>query len=274
MASTRSWSPRCPFCGFKTRTVHDSRRRKIGKLPVRRRCRSSRGNCGERHLETRPKFEGGLTRRLGCQLITSWSTMVAEHRRARRCWWMRPRCTNGTASSPSSKTATPAKSSPWCNTATPKPPKGSSSSRARSGAAASRLSSRTDRSPTRPSSRPTSAQRVTYSTGSISRPGSLTRSSTHLRDSTPGGTLCKNSTASTSPTAETVPCKRWIASPISTPPENSRSSTPSSTRSSRGATRYWAGTTPARPPTAESKAPTTSSRSSEKAPSASPTPTT
>jgi len=26
--STRSWS-RCPFCGFKTRTVHDRRRRKI-----------------------------------------------------------------------------------------------------------------------------------------------------------------------------------------------------------------------------------------------------
>lgn len=116
--STRSWS-RCPSCGFKTRTVHDTRRRKIRDLPVsgrrvtlvwlRRRFVCS--NCDERHLETHPEFEGGLTRRLARQLVadakvmsiravvrrhgldwhliqslvTSWAALVAEHRRARRC---------------------------------------------------------------------------------------------------------------------------------------------------------------------------------------------
>jgi len=118
VASTRSWS-RCPFCGFKTRTVHDRRRRKIRDLPMlgRRttlvwiRRRFVCDNCDERHLEIHPEFEGGLTRRLARglvadakvmsiravvrrhgldwhliqALVTSWSTMVAEHRRARRC---------------------------------------------------------------------------------------------------------------------------------------------------------------------------------------------
>lgn len=118
VASTRSWS-RCPHCGFKTRVVHDRRRRKIRDLPVsgRRttlvwiRRRFSCGNCDERHLETHPEFEGGLTRRFARSLVadakvmsiravvrrhglnwhliqtlvTSWSALVAEHRRARRC---------------------------------------------------------------------------------------------------------------------------------------------------------------------------------------------
>jgi transposase len=118
VASTRSWS-RCPFCGFKIRTVHDRRRRKIRDLPVsgRRttlvwiRRRFVCGNCDERHLEIHPEFEGGLTRRLARglvadakvmsiravvrrhgldwhliqALVTSWSATVAEHRRSRRC---------------------------------------------------------------------------------------------------------------------------------------------------------------------------------------------
>ncbi len=118
VASTRSWS-RCPFCGFKTRAVHDSRRRKIRDLPVsgRRvtlvwiRRRFSCANCDERHLEDHQEFEGGLTRRLARQLVadakvmsirsvvrrhgldwhliqalvTAWSALVAEHRRSRRC---------------------------------------------------------------------------------------------------------------------------------------------------------------------------------------------
>ncbi len=33
VVSTRSWS-RCPQCGFKTRTLHDRRRRKVRDLPV------------------------------------------------------------------------------------------------------------------------------------------------------------------------------------------------------------------------------------------------
>ena len=118
VASTRSWS-RCPFCGFKTRTVHDRRRRKIRDLPVsgRRttlvwiRRRFSCDNCDERHLETHPEFEGRLTRRLARglvadakvmsiravvrrhgldwhliqALVSAWSALVAEHRRSRRC---------------------------------------------------------------------------------------------------------------------------------------------------------------------------------------------
>ena len=118
VVSTRSWS-RCPHCGFKTRTVHDRRRRKIRDLPVsgRRvtlvwiRRRFVCGNCDERHLETHPEFEGGLTRRLARglvadakvmsirsvvrrhglhwhliqTLVSAWSALVAEHRRSRRC---------------------------------------------------------------------------------------------------------------------------------------------------------------------------------------------
>ncbi len=118
VASTRSWS-RCPFCGFKTRIVHDTRRRRIRDLPVsgrrvtlvwiRRRFVCS--NCEQRHLEDHGEFEGGLTRRLARQLVadakvmsiravvrrhgldwhliqalvTAWSTLVAEHRRSQRC---------------------------------------------------------------------------------------------------------------------------------------------------------------------------------------------
>ena len=118
VVSTRSWS-RCPSCGFKTRKVHDRRRRKIRDLPVsgRRvtlvwvRRRFVCGNCDERHLETHPEFEGGLTRRLARglvadakvmsirsvvrrhgldwhliqDLVTAWSALVAQHRRSRRC---------------------------------------------------------------------------------------------------------------------------------------------------------------------------------------------
>jgi transposase len=118
VASTRSWS-RCPFCGFKTRAVHDRRRRRIRDLPVsgRRttlvwiRRRFSCDNCDERHLENHVEFEGGLTRRLARQLVAdakvmsiravvrrhhldwhliqnlvdTWSALVAAHRRGRRC---------------------------------------------------------------------------------------------------------------------------------------------------------------------------------------------
>ena len=118
VASTRAWS-RCPFCGFKTRAVHDRRRRKIRDLPVsgRRmtlvwiRRRFSCANCDERHLEDHQEFEGALTRRLARQLVADakvmsirsvvrrhglhwhliqdlvavWSALVAEHRRSCRC---------------------------------------------------------------------------------------------------------------------------------------------------------------------------------------------
>ena len=101
------------------RAVHDRRCRKIRDLPVsgrrvtlvwiRRRFVCS--NCDVGHLEDHGVFEGGLTRRLARQLVadakvmsiravvrrhglhwhliqdlvTSWSALVAEHRRSCRC---------------------------------------------------------------------------------------------------------------------------------------------------------------------------------------------
>lgn len=118
VASTRSWS-RCPWCGFRCRDVHDRRRRRVRDLPVsgRRatlvwvRRRFACGNCGERHLEGHPEFEGKITRRLARQLVadakvmsiravarrhgicwaqvmslvSNWATLVGDHRRAKRC---------------------------------------------------------------------------------------------------------------------------------------------------------------------------------------------
>lgn len=116
--STRSWS-RCPDCGHRCRTVHDTRRKQIRDLAVSGRAttlvwhrrRFACGNCGQRHLETLPVFEGRLTARLARQvvadakvmsiravarrhglgwhavmdLVRSWSTLVAAHRRCRPC---------------------------------------------------------------------------------------------------------------------------------------------------------------------------------------------
>ena len=112
--------PRCPHCGFRCGSVHDTRRRKIRDLEVsgprttlvwHRRRRLSCGNCGERFLEDHCAFEGRLTRRLARRLVADaqdmtiaavarrhklgwhvvmalvrdWSDLVAEHRRSRRC---------------------------------------------------------------------------------------------------------------------------------------------------------------------------------------------
>ena len=111
--------PRCPACGLRCGRVHDTRRRKIRDLEVsgRRttlvwaRRRFICGNCGERFLEDHTEFEGRLTRRLARRLVAdakvmtisaaarrhglgwhlvmalvrSWSDLVAEHRRSRRC---------------------------------------------------------------------------------------------------------------------------------------------------------------------------------------------
>jgi transposase len=109
----------CPLCGGKTAKVHDTRRVRIKDLPVLGakttliwlRRRFSCANCGERHLEAHPEFEGKMTRRLARAIVTearqlsiteitrrygfSWSTVmalvktwserVAEHRRSQRC---------------------------------------------------------------------------------------------------------------------------------------------------------------------------------------------
>ena len=127
-----SWS-RCPQCGFKCRRVHDRRVKRIldrsvsGRETVllwrRRRWRCE--NCGERHLEDHPEFEGKLTRRLARRLavdarvmpvataarrcgvgwhlvndlVKVWAALVGDHRRRRRrrvLPSMRRRCVAGT----------------------------------------------------------------------------------------------------------------------------------------------------------------------------------
>jgi transposase len=118
VSSTRSWS-RCPHCGFACRRVHDTRRRRLRDLPVSgrpvtlvwHRRRFVCDACGERHLESHDEFEGRLTRRLAralvadakvmsiravarrhrlpwstvMALVTDWATVLAAHRRRRRC---------------------------------------------------------------------------------------------------------------------------------------------------------------------------------------------
>ena len=118
VASTRSWS-RCPQCGFVCRRVHDVRQRHVRDLAVSgrpvtlvwARRRFACDNCGERHLEAHDEFEGRLTRRLArtvvadakvmsvravarrhrlswsavMALVSSWSALVAAHRRSLRC---------------------------------------------------------------------------------------------------------------------------------------------------------------------------------------------
>jgi transposase len=109
----------CPFCGLSTTKVHDTRRVKVKDLPIfgakttliwlRRRFTCD--NCGGRHLETHPAFEGKMTRRLAraivkdarqlsiteitrrygfawstiMALVKTWSERVATHRRKQRC---------------------------------------------------------------------------------------------------------------------------------------------------------------------------------------------
>jgi transposase len=118
VCSTRSWS-RCPQCGFGCRRVHDVRKRRIRDLAISgrpvtlvwHRRRFACDNCGERHLEDHGEFEGRLTRRMAravvadakvmsvravarrhrlswsavMELVTEWASLVAAHRRARRC---------------------------------------------------------------------------------------------------------------------------------------------------------------------------------------------
>jgi transposase len=114
---------RSPYCGFRTTRVHDTRRLRVRDLPTRGqrtelewlRRRFSCSECGDRHWETHPEIIVGrrthVTRRLARQLVrdvqamsirevsrrhdlpwhsimcltASWSTLVTEDRRRRRC---------------------------------------------------------------------------------------------------------------------------------------------------------------------------------------------
>jgi transposase len=110
---------RCPFCGFKTSRVHETRRVLVQDLPMGTRPttlvwlqrRFECDNCGQRHSEDHPEFEGKVTRRLARQLVKDskhltirelsrrhrlswhfimglvrdWSQLVGQRRRESRC---------------------------------------------------------------------------------------------------------------------------------------------------------------------------------------------
>ena len=110
---------RCPRCGFKCHRVHDRRAKKVRDLEVSgrpvtlvwQRRRMVCGHCDSRFLEDHPVFEGALTARLARRivadakvmtfraaarrhgvhwhavraLVDTWSALVAERRRSRRC---------------------------------------------------------------------------------------------------------------------------------------------------------------------------------------------
>lgn len=110
---------RCPFCGFKTTKIHETRRVKVKDVPLgpqrvtlvwlRRRFECT--SCGERHTEPHPAIEGKLTVRLAraivrdarhlsitkiarryglswhtvMTLVSEWSRRLKAHRRKRPC---------------------------------------------------------------------------------------------------------------------------------------------------------------------------------------------
>ena len=110
---------RCAQCGFKCHRVHDRRAKKVRDLEVSgrrmtlvwQRRRMVCDNCASRFLEEHPAFEGALTARLSrrvvadakvmtfsaaarrhgvhwhavAALVDTWSALVAERRRSRRC---------------------------------------------------------------------------------------------------------------------------------------------------------------------------------------------
>lgn len=110
---------RCPWCGFKTSAVHETKRVRIKDIPrgtqklnlIWLRRRFSCGNCGERHTETNPAITGRLTVRLARRIVTDarqlsiaeiarryglswhmvmtlvreWSARLEAHRRKKPC---------------------------------------------------------------------------------------------------------------------------------------------------------------------------------------------
>ena len=88
--SAREWS-RCPHCGFRCYRVWDRRPKRVRDLEVSgrrttlvwRRRRFECSDCGERHLEGRAQFQGGLSRRFARRLVQDARVMsiraVARH---------------------------------------------------------------------------------------------------------------------------------------------------------------------------------------------------
>lgn len=73
--SSSGSASQCPYCGFSCRRVQDTRPKRIRDQEVSgrqltlvwQRRRFVCNNCGERHLEEHPEFEGNRTRRLARQ---------------------------------------------------------------------------------------------------------------------------------------------------------------------------------------------------------------
>lgn len=110
---------RCPFCGSKATKVHETRPVEIADLPfagqkvvlIWMRRRFGCDDCGRRHTEDHPEFEGKMTRRLArtivsdakrmtikevarryglswykvMAMVSSWSSRVVAWRRRQRC---------------------------------------------------------------------------------------------------------------------------------------------------------------------------------------------
>jgi transposase len=110
---------RCPFCGFKTTKVHETRRVRVKDVPrgaqkvtlvwLQRRFQCD--NCGERHTEAHPGITNKMTTRLARRIVTDarhlsiteiarryglswhtvmtmvreWSARIREHRRNKPC---------------------------------------------------------------------------------------------------------------------------------------------------------------------------------------------
>jgi transposase len=86
---------RCPFCGFKTSRVHETRRVVVQDLPLGRpttlvwlQRRFECDNCGQRHTEDHPEFEGKVTRRLARSLVKDARHLtIRELSRRHRLSW-------------------------------------------------------------------------------------------------------------------------------------------------------------------------------------------
>jgi transposase len=87
---------RCPFCGFRTNKVHETRRVKIKDVPrgdqkvtlVWLRRRFCCLNCGERHTERHPMIENKMTTRLARTIVKDARHLtIAEIARRYRLSW-------------------------------------------------------------------------------------------------------------------------------------------------------------------------------------------
>ena len=316
------WSvSRCPWCGFKTQAVHDVRPRRVRDRRVGERAvtlvwqrrRFACGNCGERHLEEHPEFEGNLTRRLARQLVadakvmsvsavarregiswhkimglvSSWSARVAEHRRRQRCRILlvdetsirrRHRYVTVVLNGETGQILamvqhrSTAALAGFLTDQTPGWRRGikvvvSDGSRAYKAAidrhlpharhvldrfhvvrwfTAGLTAVRRDIQRRPEGSQPVFDPDVFRARFALLRRGDqLTEAqAAHIQRLLaehpgygPPGTLSRNSTACTLPKTTTVPSRRWVGPPISTPPENFPSSAKSSTPSSPGETK-------------------------------------